>query len=506
MRARAYVALICGAALSLAFPRLDVAPVAWVALTPLIVMAARQSWSRGFMLGLVFGIGFFGALLYWIAIVGYVAWVILVVLQSVFVAVFGALWALSSRILGRWLRVVAPAALWVACEFARSKIPVGGFTWGELVQSQHNLTWMLAGAGLAGGWGISFLIVTCNGALAEAWATARGLMPSPKTVVATASVAIVALVLPLAARPAEATGHPLKVAIVQGNVPRPFPGTVLALEHAIVASHVKLTNSLAAQHPDLVVWPESSVGIDPRTDPQVSEEIEGAARAVDAPMIVGGDEDVDATHYKVVAWLLDRSGRLVDTYQKTHLVPFGEYVPGRRFLGWLPLLDQIPADAVPANDPKNFSVDGGLVAPVLSYEGDFGSLVRQRIGMGGRLLVVATNTSTWNSSSASAQHVAMSQVRAAENGVWVLHAALSGISAIVAPDGTVVGSTPLFTATTLVHAVRFADHVTFYARAGDWLPYACAVLAVAALIAGMAAARKRSPAGATPQDVAATGI
>src|SRR5947207_8969152 len=104
-----------------------------------------------------------------------------------------------------------------------------------------------------------------------------------------------------------------------------------------------------------------------------------------------------------------------------HLVPFGEYVPGRRLLSWLPLLDQIPQDAVAAHDPKSFSVDGGEVTTVLSYEGDFGSLVRQRIGAGGRLLVVATNTSTWRRSWASAQHVAMSQVRAAENGVWVVH-------------------------------------------------------------------------------------
>jgi apolipoprotein N-acyltransferase len=491
MRARAYaIALLSGGLLTLAFPRPDLAPIAWIALAPLIVVTARTSWSRGFLLGLIFGIGFFGTLLYWIAIVGWVVWAVLVLIQALFVGAFGALWALLSRILPRAARVVAPAVLWVACEYFRSKIPFGGFTWGELSQSQHNLTWMLAGAGVAGGWGISWILALCSGALAELWNAIRARPVPVRAAVAVGLVAPLAIALPLAALPATATGEPLKVAIIQGNVPRPFPGTVFEQERAITASHLALTRGVASEHPDLVVWPESSVGIDPRLDPEIATEIGEAARSVDAPMIVGGNEDIDATHYKVVAWLVDRSGEIVDTYQKTHLVPFGEYAPGRRFLSWIPMLDQIPSDAVPANDPKSFVLDGGAVAPVLSYEGDFGSLVRQRIGMGGRLLVVATNTSTWNNSWASIQHVAMSQVRAAENGVWVVHGALSGISAMVAPDGSVVASTPLFTATTLVRTVRFAEHVTLYARIGDWLPMSCACLTLIALIVSIAAARR----------------
>jgi apolipoprotein N-acyltransferase len=164
---------------------------------------------------------------------------------------------------------------------------------------------------------------------------------------------------------------------------------------------------------------------------------------------------------------------VVDRYQKTHLVPFGEYVPGRDLIGWLPILDQVPRDAVRADEPTVFDVAGGRVAPVISFEGDFGTLVRGRIDEGGRLLVVATNTSTWGDSWASAQHVAFSQVRAAENGVWTIHAALSGISAFVAPDGTVVDRTPLWTATTLQDDIRFSEDASFYARTGDWVAWLC---------------------------------
>jgi apolipoprotein N-acyltransferase len=103
---------------------------------------------------------------------------------------------------------------------------------------------------------------------------------------------------------------------------------------------------------------------------------------------------------------------------------------------------------------------------------------------GGRLLVVATNTSTFGYTWNSAQHVAFSQIRAVENGVWVAHGALSGISAFIRPDGTVAASTPLWTATTLVGDVAFATRATFYARTGDWLPLGSALVALAGLAAG----------------------
>src|SRR5918999_3515427 len=148
-----------------------------------------------------------------------------------------------------------------------------------------------------------------------------------------------------------------------------------------------------------------------------------------------------------MAFQVGPDGRVVDRYQKTHLVPFGEYIPARDLFDWLPMLDQVPRDAIPAAEPVVFDVAGGPIAPVISFEGDFGSLVRQRIHEGGRMLVVATNTSTWGDSWASAQHVAFSRLRAVENGVWVLHAAISGISAVIAPDGDVVERTPLWTRT-----------------------------------------------------------
>src|SRR5918992_1004265 len=354
---------------------------------------------------------------------------------------------------------------------------------------------MLRPAALGGGWAVTFLVVLVNSLLAYAWLRWRA-GERTRSLVAM-GIAVVVLILPLSLPRNEATGTLLDVAIVQGNLPRQFEGSLFDKNLVILANHVRLTERLAADPPDLVVWPESSVGED-LDDVRVRGAVERAARAVGTPLIIGGNLDDGPDHYKVMAFQVGPDGRVVDRYQKTHLVPFGEYIPARDLFDWIPMLDQVPRDAVPATEPVVFQVAGGSIAPVISFEGDFGSLVRTGIDAGGRLLVIATNTSTWGESWASAQHVAFGQLRAAENGVWVAHGALTGISAFIDPEGNVVAETPLWEPATLRRTLRFADDVTLYARIGDWLPLAClgvTLVGGVALLIANARGRARSRAG-----------
>jgi apolipoprotein N-acyltransferase len=487
------VAVLSGAVLSLAFPEADLAPLAWMALAPLLIILSGSGARAGFGLGTLFGIGFYGALLIWISIVGWVGWVALVLTQALFTGLFGAIYgAGSGRVRGVWRIVMAPV-LWVAIDFLRANFPVGGFTWGQLAQSQHNLDWMLKPAAFGGAWLVTFIAVTINALLASMWEGWRS--RSVRPAIAAAAACAVLIAAPMLLPSSSASGAPLRVAIAQGNVPRNWNGTPFDKELQILSNHIEVTHKLSDDDVDLVVWPESSVGVDLNEVPQVGEGIASAAQAVERPMIVGGNLDAGQEHYKVMAFEVSAEGQITDRYQKTHLVPFGEYVPARRFLDWIPMLDQVPRDAIPASDPVVFEVAGGSVAPVISFEGDFGSLVRERIERGGRLLVVATNTSTWEVSWASAQHLAFSQVRAVENGVWVVHAAISGISGFVSPDGTVTQRTPLWVKASLIEDVRFAESITPYARIGDWLPYLC----LAAVSAATAFAAANRPAPAVPE-------
>ena len=476
------VALVAGVLLSFSFPEPSLGPLAWVAIAPLLVVARGRSRRSAASIGFVFGLGFFGSLLVWISIVGWISWGLLVVMEAAYIALFAALWGPAADDVGTSGRVLLAAGLWAAIEFLRMATPVVGFTWGQLAQSQHDLAWMLRVAGVGGSFLLSMLVAAVNALIAEAW-SARAVRARAACIAGAAVLVVAPLTIPAP----EEGSRTIEVAIVQGNVPDRPPSFEKELE--IINSHSSLTRALEGE-PDLVVWPESSVGLDPEREPVVADAIGRAAQAVGAPMLVGGNLDRPEDRYFVMVFHVSPDGDIVDRYQKTHLVPFGEYVPARRLLGWVPMLDQVPRDAVPGDEPKVMNVAGGMVAPVISFEGDFGSLVRGRIARGGRLLVVATNTSTWKHTWASAQHVAHSQVRAAENGVWVVHAALSGISAFITPGGEVIASTELFEATTMSRRVAFADDITPYARFGDVLFLIVLVGAAVVVVAG--ARRNRS--------------
>ena len=420
-------------------------------------------------------------LIYWISIVGVLAYVLLVLMQSLFLGLFGLLWAASSRRAGSAARILVPAALWVVTlELFRSSFPLRGFTWGQLAQSQHDLVWVLRWAGIGGAWLVAFLIVVVNALLLMAIRS-----PSWRGRAVTAAAAVVIALSGLALPANQATGTPLEMAIIQGNIPR-YMDPSYEKDRLILSSHAHLSDEVA-DDVGLVLWPESSIGIDPFRDEAVGEEVTEVAEHSGTPMIVGGNRDIDEQRYAVMAYLIRPGEGFAERYQKTHLVPFGEFVPARRLIGGLPALAQVPRDAITADEPTIFDVAGGQVAPVISFEADFGSLVRGRIAAGGRLLVVATNTSTWGDSWASRQHVAMSQVRAAENGVYVAHGALTGISAFIDPEGRVVQDSSLWVPAVLIQEVRFAETITLYARYGDWMPW----FALAALVVWSFVTRRR---------------
>lgn len=466
---RAYVvATLAGGTLSFAFPEPDLWFLSWVALAPLLWTLQGAGLRRGAGLGYVFGLAYFGLLLHWVSIIGYLGYIVLVLLQAGFTGAFGAVWGwASTRGRGAVFRVVAPAMLWVTfAEYLRSVFPLRGFPWGQLAQSQHSVEWFLGSAGIGGSWLTAFVLLGINGVLVLA-ATERRARPKIVGVVAAALV-----VTAIAAWPEPETSRdPLRVAILQGNIPR-YMEPSYSKDRIIIDNHVRLTRELP-EGVDLVVWPESSVGVDPSIDLEAGSLVADAARSAGVPMIVGGNMEADDDKYQVMAYLYSPEGEIVDRYQKTHLVPFGEYVPARDLLDFIPALEQVPRDAVPGDRITLFEIDGVKVATAISFEGDFGSLVRDRIKAGGRVLIVDTNTSTWGESWASAQHLAMSQLRAAENGVPVVHAALTGISAFIEPDGTVLQRSALWEGRTLIRDVYPAASVTLYARWGDYFAWIC---------------------------------
>jgi apolipoprotein N-acyltransferase len=302
---------------------------------------------------------------------------------------------------------------------------------------------------------------------------------------------------------ASASGPGVDVAVVQGNVPEAAANPIdnLTLRSREVAeNHIRLHRTLAADPPDLAVWPENSLDVDPTLDPVLRAEVTPAIAEVGAPTLAGAVVDAGGDRFRNEVIAYDGEGRIVGRYAKIHPVPFGEYVPFRRLFGWVDQLRVVPRDIVPGTTPKVFDMAGARVGTPICFENTFPDLFRRFVANGATLMVVTTNDSSYGRSPASEEHVIFSQLRAVETGRWVVQAAISGESAVVDTRGRVRARTDLFTPAILRYDVPTSETTTPYTRLGDWFPWVCGAAVAATLVAMAVGRRRRRGTGAAPAD------
>ncbi|MGH2738883.1 MAG: apolipoprotein N-acyltransferase [Actinomycetota bacterium] len=483
-------AAVSGALVTLSLPPLDAGPVAFVALVPILWAIREARGRRAALLGFVFGLVYLGILLLWLLSVTVLGWGVLVVGQAPWFALtlaYGAAIWRDDRPLRTAFWV---AAGWTAIEIARGIWPLGGFTWGGLGATQHDNSLLLPLASVLGAWGISFVIVAVNAlllALLRAGEWRKRIVP---TAAATA-LTLVPAAIPLSSP----DGPPTDVAIVQGNVPKFVALGSRFIEDRIVAeNHAELHRELARRPPDLAVWPENALDRDPSRDSSLGRLVRGSIRAVAAPTLIGAITTGEDGRLRNENLLYHPIGRVVSRYAKNHLVPFGEYVPFRRHLGFVGELQQVPRDLFPGSVPGRFSIPGATFASIICFENTFPDLVRQFVTDEMGFLVVSTNNSTFLRTPLSAQHLVMSELRAVENGRWVVHAAISGISAIIDYRGNVLAETALFEQTILRRDIPQAEGRTVFNVIGGWLPLGFGLLAMLGFLA-RPIRRRREPHG-----------
>ena len=474
--------------MSAAFPPLDWGPLAFAGLVPLALVCRRGSPGRAAAAGAAFGLLFFGLLIPWIHLFGMAAYLLLVFLETAFVAGSLAAGAVMRRRLPEGAGFLAFPVAFLAGEFLRSHAPLGGFPWGGLGYSQHDNLTVLRLASYTGVWGVSLLVALVNALLAEAILAARsaaaGAGPPGLAGLVRAAVAVGLLVVPALLPVISPRGGFASLALVQGNPPQQDPTDPHATDREFLEAQVALTRTLAGSRVALVVWPESSLGHDPFSDPSLLDPLLASIRQMGAAYIVGATLDAPGGRFRNVSLFFRSDGSTAGSYVKMHLVPFGEYVPARRLLaGWIRELDRVPLDGIAGRSPTVFSLPQGAFASVICYETAYPELVRSFVTRGARMIVVSTNNSSYLRTAASAQMVAISQLRAAEERMWVAQAALTGISAVIAPSGRVVARTGLFRPALLTPTIRFATGTTVYGRYGDWLPVAVLVAGVLVLSA-----------------------
>ena len=472
--------------------------------------------KAGFGLGFIFGLAFFLPLLSFTNVyVGDLPWYALCLAEALLTAPAGLLIAVASRRLPMW--PVWAAGAWITGEALRARVPFGGFPWGGVAFSQPDGP-LLPVASLLGATGLAFLTALAGFALAHLiralvigrvrWRTA-GLVGA---VIMLALPFVLGLLGLLTVQHGDEAPS-RTIAVIQGNVPR--PGLDFNAERrAVLDMHARQTRELAeavragnAPAPTLVIWPENSTDIDPYRNADANAVISAAARDIGVPILVGAVvlTDVRGELYNMgIVW--DPETGPGDTYAKRHPLPFGEYMPYRSFFRiFSDKVDLLRGTFLPGDAPGNLEIAGVDVGDVICFEVVYDDLVRDVVDGGAQVLVVQTNNATFGYTNETYQQQAMSRVRAVEHGREVLISSTSGVSTVIAPDGTVESAIPLFTPGYLTPSVPLITATTPGTVLGGPLEWVLALATPLAVVVASMTSRRRQSSRLTPGAAAPPG-
>lgn len=490
------LALLSGVLLWMASPPLSLWPLAWVALAPLLVSITRATRLRqAIWRGYLFGWAFLGPLWYWIGLtivgwtggspIGWLAWFGLTLLLAGFQAAWsGAAWWLARRTQGVW-RLIGFAASWTVMEWGRT---LGSLSmpWVQLSYTQYRFLPVLQFAEFTGAYGVSFLLMLVNAAIA-CWWLDRANPDGVRRLRTTLTLAAVCCLYGFLRLQNHDAGRPITVAAMQNGIDS-FHVPSAATQLEIIEDQT----ALAARHdppPALYVWAESAVPGDFLHDGSTHAMLRNLARSHQAAISTGGriSEHHGAEEYNA-SLLFPPNGARADRYDKQRLVPFGEFIPLRDLLA--PLVgntfDFPESDVQPGVRPhvlryKDPVLGAVALGPFICYEAIFPSCARQMTADGATLLITQSNDSWFQSTAAMEQHLAAVTLRAIENRRELARATTTGITCLIDAEGRVLGQAPLFRAGYTVSTLMRMNGLTLYTRLGDWFVALSVLLILASL-------------------------
>jgi apolipoprotein N-acyltransferase len=478
----------------------------WVALIPLLAAVwfsganSRRRWLRDLSLGYVAGLAFFWTVFSWL----YTVTVPGMILVGFYMAFYLAFWswfcgrlrpAESTDSGSPWLRstnnlrlAFLLSAAWVAHEWFRGLV-FSGWSWNSLGSALHAQLALIQIAEFTGVAGLSFLVAFTNVILLTIVrrfileAQVRPMRPHYDLTLTMAAIVGV-MGFGIHCLRTHRPSKTLNVALVQPNVPREQKFT-REFAQATFDQFRRLSRPALETNPraDLVVWPESSMP-GPVLQDELSYRFVMDFSASAKTDLLLGSIDQDETHAYNAALLVSEGGKHVQIYRKVHLVPFGEYVPGRHTI---PLLARVVGDQVPDDFTfgKEYTVfhltnDKAKVAPLICFEDTIGDLARQFVLGGANLLVNVTNDGWFLRSAGSQQHVANAVFRCVETRLPMVRAANTGVTCFINQFGHITQTLldekqSQFTEGVLTGEVEvpIGGEPTFYVRHGEVFAEAC---------------------------------
>ncbi|MCK4711821.1 MAG: apolipoprotein N-acyltransferase [Marinosulfonomonas sp.] len=451
-----------------------------------VLFQSTASVRQAALTGWAFGVGYFTLVLSWIvepflvdiARHGWMAPFALVGMAGGMALFWGLAFGLA-----RWQgRAVALVVFWTAAEVARTYI-LTGFPWGLL-----GYVWLDAGldqmAAHIGPHGLTLLTLAGIWALHAALQHPKRLFLVPAVVLPFAGMAGFGLV-----QAALSQGHPSIVTqepprsvvrLIQPNAPQHQKWNPQMIP-GFFERNLDFTATQAVRAPDLIIWPETAV-------PYLLSNADGALAQISAaaggiPVVLGIQRRVDDVYHNSLV-VLNADGTVGDIYDKSHLVPFGEYVPGGKLASMLGL------NGFAAQEGFGFGPGTGLrlldlaqlgrALPLICYEAIFPHEVGGLKERADWMLQI-TNDAWFGDLTGPYQHLALARFRAIEQGVPMVRAANTGVSAVIDARGQITASLPLGVAGYLDAELPHRLPPTLYGRSGDW-PILLLLIAAAAFL------------------------
>ncbi len=496
-------AVLGGALYFLSFPPFDY----WYLIFPSIyffytsVISTEKVFGRGF----IFGSISYGVILFGIQSIGYEAWIPLTILMGLMYGFYSKLLNFVGNITNN--NVFALVGVVSGFGLLRSYFPFGGFPWG------YSSTVLLTGISEASDYqeNIFFNVVPTlfktfgpigYSLLLESFILFIFLTiinkEKPGYILIKLLIAVVIVSIPnFFSQTSEERElvREIEVSIVQGN--SPCPGAKNKCENErqrIYDNHLSLTRSLDSGQSDvnadgskLVVWAESSSGFrnDPKVNIETLKEIALEIERLGASFLIGGDRPSNPGEFENYAIFINESGQIAGEYLKQHPVPFGEYIPFRKYLEWIPPLALVPRDMARGSQQEVFTTnkDEIKISPVISFEGSFDRYIRRSVDQGAEVIIILTNQASYGESGMSDQFILMSRANAIANNRSIVHAAITGKSAFISGEsGLVSSSSSLFTDEILTEKIKTSNQMTLYTKWGNYLNYLLMIIGLFGLV------------------------
>lgn len=463
--------LIAGILYFLSFPPFSYEYLIFPSLTILFWTLAIK--NKPFYTGAIFAFISYGVILFGIQSIGYEAWIPLLILMGIIYGLFGHF--LKKALNNKNNKYLYSISVISAFDLMRLYFPFNGFPWGLPGTVFVDYKFLIPLFRAFGTLGVSLIISSI--CLAFVFYKEKIFIKSYLIVF---TFLIIISVFANIQTPVLSKTNQTTIAIVQGNSPCPGAKNYCENERQLIyESHLQQTK-LINEKVDLVVWPESSTGFknDPVLHSDVLNNIRNEAERLNSFFIIGGDRPIGSKNFENYGVFINKQGLIVDQYLKQHPVPFGEYIPFRKYLDWIPPLSLVPRDMIRGTEEKIFQLENSKISTVISFEGAFQRYIRNGVKNGAEIVVVLTNQASYGLSAMSDQFILMSRANAISNNRPIVHAAITGKSAFISNDGEILGQTRLFETITSIEKISGMTGLTLYTMFGNYLNLFIVLLSV----------------------------